>query len=297
MRQGVTLLEFLLVLVLTALVGGTLIALANNSNQVHQAQQELSDLEQNTAVVVHLLQNDLELAGYRGGESADFSGTWSAAGQAQALRWLARSENWNAFRYSSLPIPTLDGSFRDGSLSYLPSDELDFSRVIRVSQPSSPRICLERLHYDLNLSDLSLRRSRNLLLSPAQDLSTNLAAGSTLTFSLNNCTGSSPGGKDSPQPIAEGIEDFQVFFLGANGWSATLPEAGNLRAIGIYLRTRSANPKGAPDCGTWPKAGLLPAAAEDLGVPNRTYSGINCQYRRLERVLTVSLDNPQAYSL
>ncbi len=293
--QGVSLLEFLLVIALTAIIGGTWVALANNSNQIHQGQQELSDLEQNTAVLVHMLQTDLRLAGYRGGEAADFSGNWSAVNQAQALRWLSRSENWLNFRYNNLPIPTLDGSFRDGSLSYLPTDELELNRVLQVSQPSSSRVCLERLRYDLNQSDLSLRRSRTLLLSSAQDLSTNLTA--NLAFSLNNCAGTSPGGSSTPQPIAEGVEDFQVFFMGKDGWSAAVPASSDLRAIGVYLRTRSANTKGTSDCGAWPKAGVLPAAAEDLGVLSRTYSGNNCKYRRLERVLTISLSNPQAYSL
>lgn len=291
--QGVSLLEFLIGLAITALVGATLIGLTNNSSQIHQAQQEITDLEQNTAVVVSLLQNDLKLAGYRGGESSDFSGSWSPTAQAQALRWLARSENWMGFRYGNASVDTVGGKFRDGSLAYATSDELELHRVLRIGQPTNTRLCLERIHYDL--TDFSLRRSRNLLLSSSQDLAVNLS--STLAFSLNNnnCAGAS-GGLATPQPVAEGVEDFQVFFLSPDGWSASLPEAKNLKAVGVYLRTRSTNPKGPADC-AWPKVGVLPAAATDLGILNQTYTGQDCQYRRLERVLTLSLDNPQAYTL
>ncbi|MDX2005870.1 MAG: prepilin-type N-terminal cleavage/methylation domain-containing protein [Meiothermus sp.] len=301
-NRGVSLVEMLIVLAISGVIGLALVAFTRSTQQAQQAQLDLSALEHNLAAALHILQSDLRMAGFRGDLEA-FRGSWLPADQAAALRWTQKA--WQAtvstvnFRQAANPLESLGGQFRDGSLASSTRDELELAWVEGLSgTPGAAQICLERVFYDLDVIQLSLRRSENLWLSLPQTVGSSGA----LSFNLNNnnCQPTAGPGLASPQPLVGNVEDFQVAFLDqAGGWH-NRPEAlspGSVRAVGIYLRMRSDAPQGPANCGVWPSPQALPADAATLGIRQYTYGGDNCNYRRLERFVTVALPNPQAYEV
>lgn len=308
-KTGLTLVEIMLGLAIASLVALSLARMLGTSTQVNRQQRELSDLEQNAAVVIHLLQNDLRLAGYRGsGEAAEFSGSANnPAARANALRWLTpRSENsvainnWIAFRHNnsvleSITVPSTSASANLG-------DEIRVRGIasIALSSASTAQFSFSDIGYRWDADNLELERQHSTLQSSVLSLSnlSSAPAGNTL---------SETSGGGGFQPVADGVENFQIFFQQANGtWkrddqrpAANLanispPPSTSLAAIGIYIRLRSPNPSGPSDCGPWPKdasrvlnASNNPVSWSSLNVTAITYSGSNCNYRRVEKVLTV----------
>jgi prepilin-type N-terminal cleavage/methylation domain-containing protein len=298
--QGVSLVEMLIVLAISGVIGLALVAFTRSTQQAQQLQQDLSSLEQNLAVALHILQSDLRMAGFRGDREA-FRGTWAAADQAAVLRWTQRSWQTVAtsvnYKQGSNPIESLGGQFRDGSLASATRDELELAWVEGLTGSlGAARVCIKRVFYDLDALQMSLRRSENLWLSAGQTV----GVVGTLSFSLNNnnCQPTTGVGSASPQPLVGNVEDFQVAFLDQSGtWynrtEVVVPSA--VRAVGVYLRMRSDAPRGSANCGTWPNPASLPTDAATLGIREYTYGSDNCQYRRIERFSTIALPNPQAY--
>lgn len=309
-KTGLTLVEVILGLAIASLVALSLARILGTSVQVSRQQRELSELEQNAAVVIHLLQNDLRLAGYRGsGQPAEFSGSANnPAARATALRWLTpRSEsgvainNWIAFRYSnstleSIAVPSTSASANLG-------DEIRVRGIasIALNSASTAQFSFSDIGYRWDADNFELERQNSTLQSSLQNLSTGQSsapAGNTLSETSNG------GGF---QPVADGVENFQIFFQQANGtWkrddqrpaanlaNTSPPPSTSLAAIGIYIRLRSPTPSGPGDCGPWPKdasrvlnASNNPVSWSSLNVTAITYSGSNCNYRRVEKVLTV----------
>lgn len=309
-KTGLTLLEIVLALAIAGMVGLSLARILGISAQINRQQRDLTELEQNAAVVVHLLQNDLRLAGYRSsGEAAEFSGLAnSPAARATALRWLTpRTENsvainnWIAFRYNnatleSIAVPSTSSSANLG-------DQIRVRGIsnVALSAANLAQFSFSDIGYRWDSDNFELERQHSTLQSSVQNLSTNLSsapAGNSLSETSNG------GGF---QPIADGVENFQVFFQQANGtWrrddqrpaanltNTSPPPSTSLAAIGIYIRLRSPSPNGPGDCGPWPKdasrvlnASNNPVSWSSLNVTAITYSGSACNYRRVEKVLTV----------
>jgi len=309
--RGFSLLELILVMAIAAVVGIALVSFTRTTVQAQRTQSELAELEQSTAVTVQLLQRDLRLAGYRGGEGAEFTGAWSDPERAAALRWLApvtdskgniALDNWQQFRgpsYASSgvigPIQSLEGTLTESS------SQADSIRITRVGQivgsSGSGRICLERIGYSINPSDPAgptLRRDVDSMISPWQSFSTP-ANNLQFAYDSNNVC-SLIRAYGTQHPAMSGVEDLQVFFQDqAGNWSKNLPSTpAQLKAMGIYIRTRSPSPSGPSNCGVWPKT-AVPDTPANLGIPGKTYTGASCRYRRIERFVPVYLSSAQQY--
>ena len=305
--RGFTLIELLVSIGAFAILAMALMMAVNTAIRSRQLQEALSMLEQDTAVATQLLQAEIARAGYRGDLEDAFrcfdlgSGSsqcqWQDDEKAQALSWIAK--HWDKLQANGNVLETL--SLTDDAAN---GDTL----VIRSLAPASknskkyPAIYKDSsgwpyLHYGVQeisfkLSNHTLKRERDTYLCPD-------SGGVDITQDTANivqCTKTSDG---NAQPVVSiKVEDFQVYFLKKNGtWQEDRPPAKDTVAVGIYLRTAYPSPVSVKKC-TWPSSEVenrLPESPTDLGIQSVTYTGNECKYPRLERVLTVYLGNQQVW--
>jgi len=309
MRRGLgfTLIELLVAMGVLAILIIALAMAVSAASRSRRLQKAISELEQDTAVAIQLLQAEIARASYRGDLEDAFqcfdlrSGSsqcqWQDDEKAQALSWIAK--HWDKLQANGNALETL--SVTDDAAN---GDTL----VIRSLAPAVknskkyPPIYKDSngwpyLHYGVQeisfkLLNHTLKRERDTYLCPD-------SGGVDITqdpASTVQCTKTSNG--DAQPVISIKVEDFQVFFLKRDGtWQKDRPPANDTAAVGIYLRTAYPSPVSAKKC-SWPSSeakNRLPESSTDLGIQSVGYTGDECKYPRLERVLTVYLGNQQVW--
>jgi len=318
---GFTLIELVVATAVFALLGIFLVMAITSANKARSLQKALSTLEQDTGVAAELLRTDLARAGFRGDLTDDTFGCldlgqssaqcqWTNSEKAQALDWIWN--NWQQLRDGSASLPTLEVTSGKGG-----SDELSIRFLSPIKQKPAGSSAKKRypaiykdaggwpyLHYGLQMIRYKLGTSSGstgyTLKREVDEYVCPQNAGVDVTQDpapAVDCTRTTNG---SAQPIILlEAEDFQVFFLNKNGsWQNTRPPAGDTVAVGIYLRTVYPGAVGPERCGPWPSKNakaLLPDTPSALGIASTTYTGRACKQPRTERVLTVSLSNPQTW--
>jgi prepilin-type N-terminal cleavage/methylation domain-containing protein len=292
-RLGVTLVELLIVLALFSILGVAFVALVRTTTQNNRATNEITNLEQNGAVVANLLQSDLRLAGYRGGTNATEFVGGTPENQIQALTWLNTASNWNNINIPTGP-PSAPAPKPIETIEVVPSTNAQFSSELRIRYITSinlsafpvAALTMADVGYRIDLKNNEFER-RNVTLTGSVNVTVPAAGANTLT----------PDGS-TYQPVSNGLEALSFFFQTNTGaWQATRPAAAAMGALGIYVRMRSPNPTGpGTDCGTaWPRPSTGTNAGitfSSVGVSNTTYSGTDCNFRRLERVLVIAPSTP-----
>lgn len=246
------------------------------SNQLNQAQREITRLNETLSVASQVFQSDLRLIGYRGGETFDTNISWDSSGLSQpsklaAMSWLR--SNWGSFQLGGGPIPTLIRTTAPSLGGY------SVSSISWDNTTSSYQYNMQKTEYRYSASTGQLQREQDTLRCDQVSL--------LCSLTQNN----------APIPVVEGLEAFQVFYQARSGsWSSNLPPAADLAVIGLYLRARSPRPIGSSQCGPWPSAqAQLPSSMSNLGMAPITYRASDCNYRRAERVLNIYVVNPQQY--
>jgi type II secretory pathway component PulJ len=298
-RHAISTLELLIVMVIVAVVGIALMQFIQSGNQAGRLQEDLSALEQSAAIAAEVLSKELSLAGYRGnpdpalGQMTGFTGPEAEQNQARSLSWLASLDHWRRFAASGVMLsrPNCSGPDPQTNLETLLSfgacskggDEIWLRLVEKVEGNGYPNLLVRHreVRFRLDGSNRELERR-------SQDFQASLSLDAP-----PNSIGLSPTSNPTWQPLTNHLEDFQVFFLSTTGWTPSRPPTRDFQAIGIYLRMRSEQATGPSRC-TWPQlalpGGLTPTGLE---IPSKVYTGRACQYRRLERVLSIRPGSPQ----
>ncbi len=303
-RVGMSLVEILVAMSVVGILGLVFVEIVASSSSLTREQNNRGELEQNLAVVTQILQSDVKSAGYRGvSENSEFSGALqSDVGlRIKAINWL--TYNWSKLRVSGSRLDTIQASII--STNPNKTDELIVRKVSKISLKAIAVADIEitEIFYHWDESTELERKERKLVFENV-DLTTTatLYAPTPLSLASANAT--------RYQPVAEGVEAFQVFFKQANGvWTAdgsrpaaniavsAVPNANiapnTLAAIGVYIRLRTPSRVKTSDC-EWPKDTaqvLNPTGAavawSALGVGIQTYTADDCKYKRLERALTI----------
>lgn len=271
-QGGFSLVELLVVMALLGVVGLAITMLMVSSGQTQRRMQTTSELQQETAVIGQLLQNDLRLAGYRGGDQ--FTGTaWTDQLRSRSLNWAVQSWPW----------------LRDGAAASLPTvftgaggtSGVGLRRVDTMHSDAAPAVRYRVRQTLFSLSGTTLRRTDSFLSCAVADTDVQAtAAHSCVTPDDQPATTS---------PLSDHVEAFVPFYqTRSGGWSTSLPAASEFSAVWFYLRLRSAQRVAGQTCKTWPAAGLtLPAPAADLGLSSVTDSGAACDHLKTERLVTV----------
>lgn len=263
-RSGFGLVELLVTMALTAIVGVALGTYIRGFAQTTRLQRELTEMDQNGAVVATLLRRDLSLAGYRGGNDV------TTADGAAAVAWLA--DHWNRLRIGTAGVPTLSAE------SALDGDVLVVRWVEGVTVSSGTAVFrLKEVSWTLDPAGRTLSRRESDLTSQGVTLSS-----PPMQVTLTANTG-------AWAVVAEGIDDFEVFFRDGGKWKDR-PSASTSLA-GVYLTQAPPGAKSRPSaCKTLPASGKLPDHAVAVGVRSRAH----CRERTLDRVLYVNLPNTQS---
>lgn len=266
---GLTLLELLITLGITGVILALTAGVLASSNRSATLQAAHDLLQQDLSMSQMLLTEHLAAAGSLGGHPGTFQGdNWTSEEQAEILTWLSDHITGSGLR--SVAVLTSGG------------DRITTTRLERIQKSQQAGA------YQLQLQQTTFARSATQSLSwTSRDVLCDV------TLQTGQVTCALQAG--TAQPAIEHLEAFEVFFQSNTGqWSAALPLAKDLRAIGVYMRFKIQLAEGH-SCASFPgTAAQLPVASAVLGISTRTY-GAPCHARRLEGMQIVHLGNPQWY--
>ncbi|PYE53569.1 prepilin-type N-terminal cleavage/methylation domain-containing protein [Deinococcus yavapaiensis] len=311
-QSGVSLLEVLIVLAIIGVALGVLAEAFGRSNRDYAVQRQLSDATQNAEVASALLIYDLKTAGFAGDDT-----TASAASitSANVATYLSNVISWPFTPYSSTVTPD-PGTLKLSSVNVntliansgpstsecgatTPCDVLTLTRVSAEAPASASGYKLEQITYTVKNTSSTMPGLYRL----SQKFDCTSAFACTADTTYNNATANT-----TAELAVEGVEDFQVYFVSTGGAYTTTPPTGPAQAstasptvnttsaIGVYLRVRAPTSDGSvTDARTYPTIALPTSqTSTTLGIPSRTYSGTDRNYRRIEKLLTVSTLNKQS---
>ncbi|PNY82669.1 PilW family protein [Deinococcus koreensis] len=271
-ESGVSLVELLVVMALLGVVGLAITMLLVGSGQASRRLLASAGLQQETAVVAQLVQSELRLAGYRGGDQ--YTGTaWTDQMRSRSLNWAVQSWPW---------LRGADGTTLPTVFSTLGGTPgLGLSWVEALRSDLAPAVSYSLRQTLFSMSGRTLRRTDSYFSCVVANTDIQAVAAYPCSVPSDRPTVTSP--------LSDHVEAFVPFYqTRSGGWSTSLPAVGEFAAIWVYLRLRSAQPVSGQTCRSWPAASLtLPAPAATLGLSRVTDSGDACTYMKTERLVTV----------
>lgn len=307
-NRGVTLLEVLIAAALSGIVLSGLGIIFSSTLGSKRVSDQVTNATQSAEVVAALLDEDLAMAGYKGGAITTFlptptTPTSNPVPSAAQLALLNNIRQW-PFTLSGSNLASVEVTNRSTTCNLNPASSNNSCDLLRVTSVTT-------LNSDTSAATTPYTLQR-VTYSAYRDTTSNTFAlyRATDTLTCNATTAASNPGvctitTAGPQPAVEGVEEFQVFFNLTDGTaSATVPSnLARIDSIGIYIRVRPDEnlfSLGMADTTTYPTQDIrdaLPNTLTNLSIPTQQYTGNDSRYRRVEKLLTLALESPQPCSL